>query len=200
MTCVPFPSPPWHLRGTLWLSLFAVRSGTSDRPPGLYGAAFVDYTDPGVLSYHELLVARLVRDQSMPRVHISDIWVDSETSRDGGRSLWAIPKDLADLHLAERGLGPAARTAWSSSTSGTPIAAAAFTSLPGAALRTPVTFTVLQHREDSTPVVTGVHGSARTLPCTGGWRFGTDGPLAWLRGRRALASFRMSDFRLTFGG
>jgi len=26
-----------------------------------------------------------------------------------------------------------------------------------------------------------------------------DGPLAWLRGRRTLASFRMADFRLSFG-
>ena len=46
----------------MWLSLFAVRSsGTTDRPPGVYGAAFVDYHASGVMAYRELLVARLVR-------------------------------------------------------------------------------------------------------------------------------------------
>jgi hypothetical protein len=27
-----------------------------------------------------------------------------------------------------------------------------------------------------------------------------DGPLGWLAGRRSLASFRMSDFEMRFGG
>src|SRR5688500_19005620 len=104
---MPFPSPPWNLRGTMWLSVFPVRSsGTPRRPAGLYGAAFVDYAEGGVLAYQELLVARLVRDGAVPRVHICDIWVDSAPSRDGGRALWAIPKELADLHRSDRSPGP----------------------------------------------------------------------------------------------
>ena len=75
----------------MWLSLFAVPRGTPHRPAGLYGAAFVDYREDGVLSYQELLVARAVRDGAVPRVSITDIWVNSPTSRDGGRSLWAMP-------------------------------------------------------------------------------------------------------------
>ncbi len=198
---MPFPSPPWKLQGDLWLSLFPVRSGgTTDRPPGLYGAAFVDYQEGGVLTYQELFVARLVRDGAVPRVTVTDMWVTSETSRDGGRSLWAMPKELADLHVDDRRVGPAARTAWSSNIGGRPIAAASFTGLPGAALRTPFVLTTAQERADGSSVVTRVSGTARSLPCLGGWRFGTDGPLGWLRGRRAVASFRMSDFRLTFGG
>ena len=51
------------------------------------------------LTYHELLVARLVRAGRSAHVRITDIWVDSPASRDGGRSLWAIPKHLADLPL-----------------------------------------------------------------------------------------------------
>ena len=183
----------------MWLSLFAVRRGTPDRPAGVYGAAFVDYQEGGVLSYRELLVARLVRDGAVPRVRITDIWVDSPTSREGGRSLWAIPKELADLHVQERVLGPAARTAWSARVDGTPVAAAAFTGVPAAALRTPLGFTVTQTRDDGSEVVTPVSGSARSLPCLGGWQFGTDGPLAWMRGQRPLLSFRLSDFRITFG-
>ena len=45
-----------------------------------------------------------------------------------------------------------------------------------------------------------LHGSARSLPCRGRWEFAPDGPLGWLAGRRSLASFRMSDFQMSFGG
>ena len=198
---MPFPSPPWKLRGDLWLSLFPVRHGsTTDRPAGLYGVAFVDYREGGVLSYRELMVARLVRDGAAPRVHVTDMWVDNPTSRAGGRSLWALPKELADLHVTDRRAGPAARTRWSASVGGRQVAEAAFTALPSAALRTPFAFTTAQQREDGSPVLARVTGTARSLPCLGGWRFGTDGPLSWLRGRRPVASFGMADFRLTFGG
>ena len=196
---MPFPSPPWNLQGDLWCSLFAVRTGTEDRPAGLYGAAFVDYREGGVLSYQELLVARLVRDGAVPRVHVTDIWVNTAPSRDGGRTLWAIPKELGDLHVRDRRLWPAARTEWSAHVAGTPIAAATFAGTPGVGLRTPYVFTLLQQREDGTPAVTKVSGTARSLPCLGSWRFGTDGPLAWMHGRPAVASFRMSDFKMTFG-
>lgn len=196
---MPFPSPPWQLRGQLWLSSFAVRRGTSERPAGLYGAAFVDYQEGGVLSYQELLVARLVRDGVAPRAHITDIWVNSQVSRDGGRSLWAIPKELADLHVQDRRFGPVARTSWSSNVAGEPIAAASFMGTPGLPLRTPFSFTTSQRRADGSPVMATVSGSAKTLPCLGSWRFGTDGPLAWLRGHRTLMSLRMTDFTMTFG-
>jgi hypothetical protein len=112
---MPFPSPPWDLHAEMWLSLFAVRdSGREDRPAGLYGAAFVDYGEGGVLSYHELLVARLLGDGRVPRVRVTDIWVDSPESRAGGRALWALRRaGPAPGHrrvpvLAGGGPGPAA--------------------------------------------------------------------------------------------
>lgn len=185
----------------MWLSLFSVRSsGTSDRPSGLYGAAFVDYREGGVLSYRELLVARLVRDGAMPRVSITDIWVDSRASRDGGRALWAIPKDLADLHMEGRRLGPTVTASCDVSIAGSPVAAARATGMALPSLRTPFVFTTAQGREDGTSVVTRVAGSARSLPCRVRWDFGADGPLDWLRGRRPVMSFRAADFRLSFGG
>lgn len=185
----------------MWLSLFPVRTGTPDRPAGFYGAAFVDYRDGGVLTYRELLVARLVRDDALlPRVQVTDIWVDSEPSRDGGRSLWAIPKDLAELHVLDRSQGPATRTSCDANVTGSPVAAARFTGARVPSLRTPFRFSVAQEREDGTRVVTPVSGSSRNLPVLGRWDFGADGPLAWLHGRTPVASFRLGDFRLTFGG
>ena len=197
---VPFPSPPWSMQGHMWLSLFPVRSGTPERPAGLYGAAFVDYVEGSVLTYRELLVARLVRDGAVPRVHITDIWVDSEASRDGGRSLWAIPKDLAELHVLQHGMGPAARVSGDANINGSPVAAARFTAPRVPSLRTPFAFTVDQNREDGSRTVTSVSGSSRNMLVHGRWDFGADGPLAWLHGRRPVGSFRLGDFRMTFGG
>ncbi len=184
----------------MWLSLFPVRSsGTSDRPAGLYGVAFVDYQDGGVLRYRELLVARLVRDGSTPRVHVTDMWVDSVTSRDGGRSLWAMPKDLADFHIRDRNVGPTMKTSCDAIITGAPVATARITGGRMPTLRTPFTFTTAQQREDGETVVAKVSGSAKSLPCLAKWGFGADGPLAWLAGRQPVVSFRMSDFRLSFG-
>lgn len=197
---MPFPSPPWSLQGNLWISVFPVRTGGPGRPAGLYGAGFDDYREGSVLTYRELLLARLVRDGAVPRVTICDIWVDSETSRDGGRSLWAIPKELAELHVTERPLGPTVRASCDAAVAGTPVAAARFTGVRARSLRTPFGFTVAQEREDGTPVVTPVTGSACTLPVMGRWDFGAEGPLAWLHGRQPIASLRLGDFRLTFGG
>jgi hypothetical protein len=67
------------------------------------GTAWVDYRPGGDLSYRELLSAVLVRAGWRPRVTITHIWVDSVASRDGGRELWGIPKDLAELHLPGAG-------------------------------------------------------------------------------------------------
>lgn len=183
----------------MWLSLFPVRTGTSERPPGLYGAAFVDYVEGSTLTYRELLLARLVRDGAVPRVHVTDIWVDSVESRDGGRSLWAIPKDLAELHVLPRGVGPATRVSCDANINGSPVAAARFTEPRVPSLRMPFAFTVTQDREDGSRAVTPVSGTSCNLPVLARWDFGADGPLAWLQGRRPIGTFRLGDFRLTFG-
>lgn len=48
-------------------------------------------------------------------------------------------------------------------------------------------------------VVAELTGSAKALPCRSSWEFDEQGPLGWLAGKRPLASFRMTDFEMSFG-
>lgn len=195
-----FPSPPWQMRAQMWLSVFRVAdTGRADRPPGVHGVAFVAYERGSTLTYNELLVARLV-DARHRVATLADVWVDSVTSRDAGRALWAIPKRLADLEVDDRGLGPAAHTDLSARVEGRPVATGEFASLPGAAVvRAPAGVTLSQHHADGAEVRTPVRGSGRSLPALATWDFAADGPLGYLAGRRPLVSFRLSDVRLTVG-
>ncbi len=197
---VTYPSPPWQMNAQMWLSLFRVSgTGRADRPDGVYGAAFVSYEEGSPLTYLELLVARLL-DARARRVRITDIWVDSPTSLEGGRSLWAIPKDLAKLDVDDRRLGPTSHTEFAGHLDGREIASGQFAALPGASLvRTPFRASTSQLREDGSEVLTSMAGSSRTLPALASWEFAADGPLGFLHGRRPLVSFRLTDLRLTFG-
>ncbi len=195
-----YPPAPWQMHGQLWLSLFRVREGDHpDRPAGVYGAALVSYERPSPLTYSELLVARPVQR----KVSISDIWVDSADSRDGGRELWAIPKHLCDFRVESTGKR-VQRASWTASLEGRPIARARFSDISHLTLRTPFKGATRQERlpEDDRAgeqVVAPLRGSAKVLPCRGSWEFNDTGPLAWLAGKRPLASFRMADFQLSFG-
>ena len=195
-----YPSPPWRLDARMWLSVFVVRdTGRADRHAGVYGAALVGYRETGVLAYHELFVARL-HDVRRRQLRITDIWVDSPTSLEGGRSLWAIPKELADLPLRSTSAGPLTRTSFSAVAAGHQVAHGAFTSTPRAALvRAPFAMTTSQVRADRTVVETPFGGSARAVPCRAAWRFDADGPLGFLAGRRPVVSLLVDDARVTFG-
>jgi len=187
--------------GQQWLSLFRVRKDVDDRrPAGIYGAAFVRYEEGSPLTYSELLVARTVT-QPQRAVTISDIWVDSPESVEGGRELWAIPKGLCAFTVDAGRRGAASRAELAASIAGSPVARATFGDVSRFAPRVPFRGATWQPAletggDDKTATL---HGSARTLPCRGRWDFAVDGPLSWLAGRRELASFRMSDFRMTFG-
>ena len=204
---MPFPSPPWSLRADAWASVFVLArppSGRPDCPAGAYVAAFVDYREGGVLQYHELLVARLLRDGPFPRIRIVDIWVDSPESLAGGRSLWAIPKEIAHLALEERRVGPvriaSVRAGLDSTGDRLAVAQGAFTTTPRAALaRLPFRASTSQVREDGSTVVTSLSGSGRAVPCRARWTFDPDGPLGYLSGRRPLVSAFLRDVRLRFG-
>ncbi len=197
---MPFPSPPWRLSAQVWLSVFRIGdTGRPDREPGVYGAAFAAYEEPGVLTYRELVVARLL-DVRHRRLRVTDIWVDSAASRDGGRALWAVPKELAELDLEETRVGPTAHTAFAARVDGREVAAGQFAGAPGAALvRAPFAGSTAQLRPDGTEVSAAIRGTARSLPALGSWDFAPDGPLGFLHGRRPVVSFRLSDVRLTFG-
>ena len=132
-----YPPAPWNMHGQLWLSLFRVREGDHpDREPGVYGAALVSYETPSPLTYSELLVARQVRQAGGRRVNITDIWVDSPDSLEGGRALWAIPKDLCEFAHTTTG-GRVQRTSWTTTLDGAPIASARFTDVTSSIPRLP---------------------------------------------------------------
>ena len=204
-----YPAAPWRLQGQLWVSLFRVtRSG--GRSDGLYGAAFVSYEPSSDLTYSELLVARpaggarveIPGSSRAPsaRVEIVDIWVDSPASMAGGRELWAIPKGLCDFTLETSHAGPLSRTEWAASSERRPIARDRFTDVSRAGVRLPFRSGVRQPGIDGgAPRTAPLRGSSKTLPCRAHWEFAADGPLGWLAGRRPVASFRMADFRLSFG-
>ncbi len=199
-----YPPAPWNMHGQLWLSLFRVREGDHpEREPGVYGAALVSYEQPSPLTYSELLVARPVKAAGGRRVNITDIWVDSIDSRDGGRDLWAIPKGLCDFGRRTTG-DRLQRTAWSTSLDGAPIVSARFADISRNAPRTPFKGSTWQQRPEATndsdrEVVADLTGSAKALPCRSSWQFNEAGPRARVAGKRPLASFRMCDFQLSFG-
>lgn len=197
-----YPPAPWHMHGSLWLTAFRLREDADERhPAGSYGVALVSYEDPSPLTYHELLVARTIKNSAgKGAVSITDIWVDSESSMAGGRELWAIPKELCDFDRESRYRGPVTSTDWTATIERRPVVEAHFTDVSRAAVRLPFTGLVEQpgiaeHPETADVVM---KGNARALPCRGRWDFAPDGPLAFLRGARQLGSFRMLDFRLAF--
>jgi acetoacetate decarboxylase len=187
--------------GQQWLSLFRVTgSGRPDRPAGMYGVAFVDYAEGSVLTYHELLVARLLRDGDDKHVTVTDIWVDSEKSMQGGRALWGVPKELAKFDTSIGGIGPVHRTEWSAHDDAQPIASAKFIDVPRAGLvRLPFKGTTWQEHENGGAITATLSGTAKNVLALGSWDFAADGPLGWLHGRRPLLTVRMVDFTMHFG-
>ncbi|WP_238010657.1 acetoacetate decarboxylase family protein [Dactylosporangium sp. AC04546] len=200
-----YPPEPWSLRGTMHVSVWVVpRSVVPPLPAGLRGAvrvvrlggqavvgtAWVDYQPGGDMSYRELLAATLTRSGARPRVTISHIWVDSPDSRDGGRELWGIPKDLADLTVTD--------VAATAETRSGPIASSAIRAGRLLPLRLPVAFRVAQDLAGAAKV-TPVRSTARYGTARVAWDVAADGPLAFLSGRRPLLSMVATDFRMRFG-
>ncbi|SDT81303.1 acetoacetate decarboxylase family protein [Actinoplanes derwentensis] len=202
-----YPPEPWHLRGQMYLSIFLVPRrdmpaldpvvGAAMRPVTVggriaAGAAWVSYEPGGVLHYRELLSAVLVHERGRPRVSITDIWVDSAVSREGGRGLWGIPKEMAEFTL------DAENDPLVDATMTEPSVAALIRlrkTLPG---RFPLGFTVAQElggQVRRTPV--RGRGGLRTADAA--WRPDPDGPLGHLAGRRPVMSLAITDFWLVFG-
>ncbi|WIM94060.1 acetoacetate decarboxylase family protein [Actinoplanes oblitus] len=205
-----YPPEPWHLRGQMYLSVFLIPMravpplpevlGAAARPLSFggraaVGAAWVDYQPGGVLHYRELLSAVLTHERGRPRVSITDIWVDSVASRDGGRRLWGIPKELAEFTLeADEDLVDAQAAA----PGGAPIGSALIRlkrRVPG---RFPLGFTVAQALGEQVRR-TPVRGRAGLRTSNAAWRPDPDGPLAYLAGRRPVLNLAVTDFWLVFG-
>ncbi|SDZ29862.1 Acetoacetate decarboxylase (ADC) [Micromonospora pattaloongensis] len=206
---VSYPPEPWHLRGRMYLSVWLVPAARLPAlPPRLVerarpiliggravvGTAWVRYEPGGVLHYHELLSAVLVRVGVRPRVSILDIWVDSDASRAGGRELWGIPKERAAFEFPESLPTSVAATA----ADGAPLASAEISTrwrLPG---RWPFAFSVTQARKDRV-LTTPVRGDAVLHGGAVRWRPDPGGPLGYLADRRPWLTLAVTDFRLLFG-
>ncbi|MEV6342636.1 acetoacetate decarboxylase family protein [Actinoplanes sp. NPDC051851] len=206
-----YPPEPWHLRGQMYLSIFLipVRSlpplpevlGAAVRPLSFggraaVGAAWVNYEPGGVLHYRELLSAVLVHERGRPRVSITDIWVDSVASMEGGRRLWGIPKELADLRVDTDGdlVDASASVPGGGAAIGSSLLRLK-RRLPG---RLPLGFTVAQALGGQVKR-TPVRGRSGWRTLTAAWRPDPEGPLAYLAGRRPVLSLAITDFWLTFG-
>jgi Acetoacetate decarboxylase (ADC) len=195
---VTYPPEPWLLRGDLHSSVFLVPLAEVpvEVPPGwrpvrlgrfgIVATAWVSFRPGGVLAYDELMSTLLVWRGWRVLPTITHIWVDSPVSRDGGRELWGIPKQLAKFgpFLAASEDGPIAR--------GT---VAALMTLPQ---RLPGRFAVVQRLAGSAKV-TPVCLRARVGLSRSAFTADSGGPLAFLAGRRARVSFSLLDFRMIFG-
>jgi hypothetical protein len=142
--------------------------------------AFVSYEPGSELTYEELLVATPVLDKGRVAVSVPQIWVDSEASRDGGREMWGIPKQIARF-------GDGSSIAAVAVAGGMP--------LPG---RWSAAGWTAQHL-DGRDVRTNMRMSGRVSLTRSAWLFPVSGPLGYLTGRTPLVSVTMKDMRLTFG-
>lgn len=195
MELTTFPPEPWDLHGQAVASVFLVPVHDLPEPPpgtrvvtvagrAVVTAAFFRYEEPSPLTYDEVMATVLVRQGLRLRVWITHIWVDSPASRDGGRALWAIPKDLLRFRVE-----PGATYV------GEGVASAALTPVRPLA-RLPLGFRIAQER-DGAALVSPVRGSIRAGTARAAWRF--TGPLAHLAGRRPLLTVVARRFHLVFG-
>lgn len=198
-----YPPEPWDLKGLGYVSLWSVPARVLPalppgvRPISLFGraivaTAFVDYLPGGLLAYHELLVAPLVRSGVRPGLSITDIWVDSPASRAGGRELWGIPKELAEFDLTHE---PAFHG--SARAGGTLVADARVRpGRVGARLPFPLRGNTLQTLNESL-ASTPLRATGKVRLASASWH--VDGPLWWLRPYRPFLTVAAVDFGLRFG-
>jgi hypothetical protein len=193
-----YPPEPWDLHGHAYVGIWLLRSKDARALPQgirvirllglrIVAAAFVVYEEPSPLTYHELMWTQHVRQGRRPRVSITDIWVDGPDSRDGGRALWAIPKDLADFevepHVSYTAVGLGS------------LQVRRRRMLPG---RWPFRFSIAQDR-DGSALVSPVTGKTRLGIVRGVWTFARDGQLGFLAGRRPWLTLAFGSFRMLFG-
>ncbi|MEJ7634297.1 acetoacetate decarboxylase family protein [Aeromicrobium sp.] len=194
-----YPKEPWDLHGHAYVGLWLLPRVNTPAPHSpatrtvtIFGravvcAAFFVYEQPSPLTYDEIMTTVLVRQGWRPRVSITHIWVNSPASRDGGRELWAIPKDLAEFDVAAH-----------SSYAAQDIGSLAVRSTRRLPFALPIGFRTAQDRA-GTLLVSPVSGRMRTGLTRGRWSFAADGPIGFLAGRKPLLTLAARPFHLIFG-
>jgi Acetoacetate decarboxylase (ADC) len=200
-----YPPEPWLLRGRMRVAVWLVPVRYLPAMPtalartvrvvrlgrrAVVGAAWVEYRPGGVLRYNELLAAVLTRAGLRPRVTITDIWVDSAVSRDGGRELWGIPKDIARFAFT----GDHALAANDAHTLGEATIKRGLR-LPGRWL---IGFRVVQSL-DGRPKTSRVRATARLSVGRSRWAIPPAGPMSHLARRQPLLTVTADDFQILFG-
>lgn len=196
---VAYPPEPWDLHGHAYVGVWLVPKrdapkphSPSTKPVSLFGrhvvcAGFFVYEEPSPLTYDEIMATVLVREGWRLRVSITQIWVNSEASRDGGRDLWAIPKGLADFDVATH-------SSYSAQSIGS-MAVRRSRQLPR---KVPAAFSVAQDR-DGTLLVSPVTGRLHLGLGAARWSFARSGSLGFLAGRKPLLTLVVRPFHLFFG-
>ncbi len=210
---VVYPPAPWSLTGQLYGSIWTVPEAAfeCDLAPafvplvnfGRIGvfAGFVDYQAGSILTYHELIAGVVVRLKGRRRyaLNVTHIWVDDEASRQGGRAIWGVPKELASFGVAyaqnNRNFQGTAQAQ-----SGQNLAQGDFQAVLGLTQgwRVPTPFPNLQILHDRPHYTSGTFWSAIQF-CKGGMRVEASSPLAALgiAGRKPLLSFGGRGFKMT---
>lgn len=202
-----YPPEPWNLCGQAYVTVWRLPAEqvTGRVPAGLQpltvggqvfvGTAWIDYEPSGLLPYHELLSAVLVRDGVRPIVTITEIWVDSPVSLAGGRAMWGIPKELAQFEMTHE----PSFTARADTGAGV-VASADIQRGGGLPIRLPSWFTVVQAAQGRGRLQTPVHATGHPHTASANWKINPDGPLGYLHGLTPAVTFALRDFRIRFGG
>lgn len=161
--------------------------------------ARVHYREGSVLPYDELLAALPVRRGRRVLPTITHIWVDSETSRQGGRQLWAIPKEIAAFTPADTARTAAEHTLTATAAENGTLASTRVGRRRGPALTLHRRFTLLQDR-DGDPVTVPVTWRGRVRTARSWWNVPHSSPLApLLEQHRPLLTLVIDDLHMTVG-
>ena len=209
-----YPPEPWHLRGSLLVSVLLVPRAQVPRladalPPGhrpvlvggrvLLGVALVGYVPGGEVVYDELLTAVLTRPTGSLRAHVTipRIWVSTAPALAGGRELWAIPKELCAVERHETASAVHAEVTAEAEPVARLTARLGPRLLPG---RVPLPLTTAQRALTGRgAVVSRNRVTAEVRALRARWRFAPRGALAHLAKRRPLASVALTGADIVFG-
>jgi len=159
----------------------------------------VDCSSRGTLAYRELLVALAVRRGRRIGCTAVAVWVDSEQSKAGGRTLWGIPKEIGQFSLEPRAGAPGTEH-FRLLAPGPGEVRVAFR--PGRSLpvRLPVRTELLQEA-DGEVLAVPARLTGKPAPTRASFRPDPAGDLAFpgRRGGRPALSLTLEDFRFRVG-